>query len=312
LYQLINSGLHPHQDIERSFYHFSYLRDIKVHGIYYNVLTSYLSIYPFIKKNHCNDFYSILLVTKGTGILRINDEPFHVVPQTICLIAPNQMHSFDGLEDVEGIIFYFCQDFYVEEFSYVRLLNVFSYTSRLDRNDCNPCLALSDAEYTPVMATIASIHSEYELSAVDNNSAIIIRSFLNIMLLKLSALYEAKSTKSEQSNKSDSILIHTLAHLIDSYFIREQHLGFYTSAFNITERQLNDICNKHFNCGLKKILQERLMQEARKLLLSSELSVAEIAYKLNFQDNSYFNKVFKNKIGLTPRRFREMHKRLLP
>lgn len=54
------------------------------------------------------------------------------------------------------------------------------------------------------------------------------------------------------------------------------------------------------------------MQEARKLLLSSELSVAEIAYKLNFEDNSYFNKVFKNKIGLTPRRFREMHKRLLP
>jgi len=312
LHQLINSDLHPHQDIERSLYHFSYLRDIKVHGIYYNVLTRYLSIYPFIKKDHSHDFYSILLVTKGTGILRINNDAYQVKPQTICLIAPNQTHSFDGLEDVEGIIFFFCQDFYVEEFSYVRLLNVFSYTSRLDRSDCNPCLALSDQEYTPVMATIASIHHEYELSTAANNSAIIIRSFLNIMLLKLSSLYESKSEKSEQLNKSDSILIHTLAHLIDSYFIREQHLGFYTSAFNVTERQLNDICNKHFNCGLKKILQERLMQEARKLLLSSELSVAEIAYKLNFEDNSYFNKVFKNKIGLTPRRFREMHKRLLP
>jgi AraC family transcriptional activator of pobA len=312
LHQLINSGLHPHQDIERSFYHFNYLRDIKVNGIYYNELTRYLSIYPFIKKDHTHDFYSILLVTKGTGVFRINNDAYQVQPQTICLIAPNQTHSFDGLADVEGIIFFFCQDFYVEEFSYVRLLNVFSYTTRLDSIDCNPCLALSDHEYTQVMATIASIHHEYELSTAANNSAIIIRSFLNIMLLKLAALYEAKSEKSEQANKSDSILIHTLAHLIDSYFIREQHLGFYTSAFNVTERQLNDICNKHFNCGLKKILQERLMQEARKLLLSSELSVAEIAYKLNFEDNSYFNKVFKNKIGLTPRRFREMHKRLLP
>ena len=188
----------------------------------------------------------------------------------------------------------------------------FSYTTRLDRSDCNPCLALTDQEYNPVMATINSIHHEYEWSCASNNSAIIIRSFLNIMLLKLSTLYEAKTEKSGQTIKSDSVLIHTLAHLIDSYFIREQHLSFYTTAFNITERQLNDICNKHFNCGLKKILQERLMQEARKLLLSSELSVAEIAYKLNFEDNSYFNKVFKNKIGLTPKRFREMHKRLLP
>jgi AraC family transcriptional activator of pobA len=302
-------NLHPHQDIERTFYHFSYLRDIKVHGIYLNELTRYLAIYPFIKKDHTHDFYSILLVTKGTGIIRINNENFHVKPQTVCLIAPNQTHSFDGLDDVEGIIFFFCQDFYVEEFSYVRLLNVFSYTSRLDRNDCNPCLALSDHEYSAVMTTIDSIHHEYELSTAANNSAIIIRSFLNIMLLKLSALYEKKSG---QAISSDSVLVHSLANLVDSNFIREQHLEFYTSACNISERQLNDICNKHFNCGLKKILLERLMQEARKLLLSSELSVSEIAYKLNFEDNSYFNKVFKNKIGLTPKRFREMHKRLLP
>src|SRR5659263_700847 len=76
--------------------------------------------------------------------------------------------------------------------------------------------------------------------------------------------------------------------MVDSYFIKEQQLGFYTSAFNISESQLNDICNKHFKCGLKKILKNRLMQEARKLLLSSDLSVSEIAYKLNFEDNSYF------------------------
>ena len=301
--------MHQHQNIEKSHYHFSYLRDIKVQGIYYNTLTRYLSCYPFIKKDHSHDFYSVLLFTKGKGIIRINNDAYAVQPQTICLIAPNQIHSFVGLEVVEGIIFFFCQDFYVEEFSYIRLLNIFSYTSKIDHNVCNPCIALSDKEFSPIISALNSIHYEYELYRTDNNSAVIIRSLLNIMLLKLSELYEAKS---EKSNKTDSILIHSLAHLVDSYFIQEQYLGFYTSAFNITERQLNDICNKHFNCGLKKILQNRLMQEARKLLLSSELSVAEIAYKLNFEDNSYFNKVFKNKIGLTPRRFREMHKRLLP
>jgi AraC-like DNA-binding protein len=63
---------------------------------------------------------------------------------------------------------------------------------------------------------------------------------------------------------------------------------------------------------MKKILQNRLMQEARKLLLSSDLTISEIAYKLNFEDNSYFNKVFKNKNGLTPKRFRDIHKKLLP
>jgi AraC-like DNA-binding protein len=219
------------------------------------------------------------------------------------------MHSFEGLDDVEGVIFFFCQDFYVEEFSYIRLLNLFSYTSQTGIGVCNPCIDLSDNEYTSITSVIDSIKNEYELYTPSNNSAVIIRSHLNIMLLKLTELYEAKSGK---SNKNDSIIIHSLSHLIDSYFIQEQHLGFYTSAFNISESQLNELCNRHFNSSLKKILQNRLMQEARKLLLSSELSVSEIAYKLNFEDNSYFNKVFKNKTGLTPKRFRDIHRRFVP
>ncbi len=68
-------------------------------------------------------------------------------------------------------------------------------------------------------------------------------------------------------NKSNSIFIHELSRLVDSYFINEHHIGFYSSAFNISGKQLNEICNKNFNCGLKKILKDRLMQEARKLLV---------------------------------------------
>lgn len=304
-----NLRLHPLQNIEKTFYHFSFLRDIKVHGIYYNSIARYLSLYPFIKKQHYHDFYSVLFFTKGNSSIRLNNDTYTVQPQTICLIAPNQMHSFEGFDDVDGIIFFFCQDFYVEEFSFIRLLNVFSCTSHVNSNVCNPCIDLSDQEFNPIIDIVKSVSNEYESFTPSNNSATIIRSLLNIMLLKLSELYDAKSGK---SNKGDNILIHALSHLVDAYFIKEQHIGFYTSAFNISEKQLNDICKRHFNYGLKKILQDRLMQEARKLLLSSGLSVAEIAYKLNFDDNSYFNKVFKNKTGLTPKRFREMHKRLLP
>jgi AraC-like DNA-binding protein len=262
-----------------------------------------------MRREHSHDFYSIILFTRGHGSIRINNDNYVVQPQSICIVAPNQLHSFEGLGNVEGIIFFFCQDFYVEEFSFVRLLNLFSYTSQTEAGVCTPSYVLSDKEFISVMSVIKSIKEEYELYTPFNNSAVIIRSHLNIMLLKLSELYEAKSGKLANN---DSIIIHTLSHLVDSYFIQEQHLGFYTSAFNISESQLNDICNKHFNCGLKKILQNRLMQEARKLLLSSELSVSEIAYKLNFEDNSYFCKVFKNKTGLTPKRFRDIHKRLVP
>jgi hypothetical protein len=51
---------------------------------------------------------------------------------------------------------------------------------------------LSDNEFGPINTVLKSIQSEYEWYTPSNNSAVIIRSQLNIMLLKLSELYETK------------------------------------------------------------------------------------------------------------------------
>jgi AraC family transcriptional regulator, transcriptional activator of pobA len=305
----MRSGEQPYHNPEQALYHFSFLKDIKVHGIYLNSFTKLLNLYCFIRKEHAHDFYSVILFTSGSGEIEINNDKYSIQPQTVCIIAPNQKHSFEGLNNAEGIIFFFCQDFYVEEFSYVRLLNLYSYTSQTRTDGYNSCITLTEKEFLPIRSVLSSIQDEYDQYTPSNSSAVIIRSQLNIILLKLTELYENRLGKADNN---DSIIIHTLSHLIDSYFIREQQLGFYTAAFNISESQLNDLCNRHFNCGLKKILSNRLMQEARKLLLSSDLSISEIAYKLNFEDNSYFNKVFKSKTGLTPKRFRDIHLKFIP
>lgn len=302
-------SLQKYQNIKKPLYHFNFLQDLKVHGIYYNTLKEFCKMYPFIQSSHSHDFYSVLMFTKGTGTIRINDNVNYLEPQTICLVAPNQIHSFSYNKELEGLIFFFCEDFYVEEFSLLRLLNVFSYTAQVDRNYCNPLIALSDEEFEPVHTIIQSIENEYKSYRPDNNSVVVIRSLVNIMLLKLSDLF---LTKCRHQNKIDNILIYKLSQLIDSYFIQEKHVKFYAFACNVSEGKLNDICNQYLNCGLKTILQNRLMQEARKLLLTSNLSVAEIAFKLNFKDNSYFNKVFRSKTGITPKEFRKLHKKLLP
>jgi AraC family transcriptional activator of pobA len=301
--------LYQHQNIEGSFFHFNFLKDIKVYGVYYNSIERYLGNYPFIRNEHIHDFYTILFVSDRKGTLHVNNVSYKVGPGTICLIAPFQKHSFEGLDDAKGLVLFFCQDYYVEEFSYIRLLDVFSCTSQVNGENCNPCIDLSEKENGYFTELIKSIGNEYEHCTSTNNSVMIIRSLLNIMLLRLSEIYNSKSRR---SNNGTSALIHELSLLIDSSFIKEHHIGFYTTAFNISEKQLNDICNIYFNCGLKKILMDRLLQEARKLLLSTELSVSEISYKLNYDDNSYFNKVFKKETGLTPKRFRDIHKKLVP
>ena len=53
------------------------------------------------------------------------------------------------------------------------------------------------------------------------------------------------------------------------------------------------------------LIRDRVLLEAKRLLTNADMSVTEIAYDLNFQDNSYFNRFFKKNVGVTPDEFRK-------
>jgi AraC-like DNA-binding protein len=50
-----------------------------------------------------------------------------------------------------------------------------------------------------------------------------------------------------------------------------------------------------------------VLLEAKRLLTNADMTAAEIAYELNFQDNSYFSRFFKKYEGVTPEGFRREH-----
>jgi AraC family transcriptional regulator, transcriptional activator of pobA len=83
--------------------------------------------------------------------------------------------------------------------------------------------------------------------------------------------------------------------------VHEQHsVAYYADKLNITPGHLNDLCQYEITMGAKQYILKMLVAEAKKLLLFSELSVSEIADKLNFQDPSYFTRIFKKATGKTP------------
>ena len=53
------------------------------------------------------------------------------------------------------------------------------------------------------------------------------------------------------------------------------------------------------------LVHERLMVEAKRMLIYTPLSVAEVAYDLGFDDPAYFSRFFAEREGTPPSRFRE-------
>lgn len=72
----------------------------------------------------------------------------------------------------------------------------------------------------------------------------------------------------------------------------------------ITPNYLNGICKDMLGKSAGQVIRDRILLEAKRLLVNAEMNVEEIAAKLHFSDNSYFTKFFKKYTGLTPDAFR--------
>jgi AraC family transcriptional activator of pobA len=68
---------------------------------------------------------------------------------------------------------------------------------------------------------------------------------------------------------------------------------------------LNALCRDLLGKSAGEIIRDRIMPEARRLLINTDISISEIAMQLNFQGNSYFTKFFKKYAGKTPEEFRK-------
>ena len=93
--------------------------------------------------------------------------------------------------------------------------------------------------------------------------------------------------------------------LVEAHFCSEHTVSFYSSELCITSGYLNDLVKKESGSSAKQYIINRLITEAKRLLLSCELSVSEVDWKLGFSDSSYFIRLFRSETGFSPLHFRK-------
>lgn len=82
-------------------------------------------------------------------------------------------------------------------------------------------------------------------------------------------------------------------------------LSRYAGELNITPIHLNRICQAVVGRSASQVLQDYVVRLAKRYLTHTAYSVSEIAYLLNFEHASYFTRLFKKHVGISPRDFRE-------
>ena len=129
---------------------------------------------------------------------------------------------------------------------------------------------------------------------------------LNVLYIDLSRAYLPVAQRAKQ-NETQLMQVRRLEILVENNFMSIKYPRQYAQMMFMSEKNLNRICKITFNKTTSDVIADRIVLEAKRMLVHSKFSVIQISVELGYMDDSYFIRVFKKRTAETPMQFIERY-----
>ena len=248
---------------------------------------------------HRHNYYEIFFFIKGGGIHTFDFETFPVESNSIHFVSPGQVHLLDRALKSYGYVILFSRDFYSFDLNNKDILLELPF---LNNHSSKPILSLSESEIQVFLQIIKNIQDEYNSEDILREN--ILRSYLNIFLMKSKNFFQLKNAVFLEDNPS-SQLVFQFKILLEKNYQKLHLVKEYAQLLSVTCDNLNKATKKSMGMNSSEVITNRIILEAKRLLMHSDMNNNEIAFYLNYDDPSYFSRFFKSKIGISPSDFRK-------
>jgi len=138
----------------------------------------------------------------------------------------------------------------------------------------------------------------------------VIRQLLSALFIMIESERRKMSQENDEVKKLNSSAFRNFIRLLEDHYKEPKGVNFYSERLFMTVRNLNLICQTILQQSVSEIIETRKLTEAKNLLMTTDMTVAEIGYELGFKEKTYFTHVFRKKSGVTPTEFRREMSRL--
>ena len=270
---------------------------------YFNTLKNHLiSSHKHIEKPHRHDFYVTVIFTKGTGIHEIDFQKYEVSAGSLFFLSPGQVHSWELSPDTDGYIFFFSQPYYEMHYVNQKLKNFpFFNSPSFPRK-----LQLQSEELLNMIRLFEAIGSEHESQNVMKQGFIL--SLISQIYIQSVREFAKDDEKTSATSVSYFKHYQDFENLLEESFTSQKSISFYASQLNISAKHLNRITQTVMQKTASEIITERVILEAKRMLIYLDEGLVEIAFRLGYEEYSYFARMFRKNTGITPSQFIKNHK----
>jgi AraC family transcriptional activator of pobA len=232
--------------------------------------------------------HQLLLIESGGGVAHLEGHDVPIGPMTLVNVPPGDVHGFSFAPGTQGFVATLADEMREE-----LLAQAGDVRRALDRSRI-----LSADEH--VASTMRQIGQEYGGRGAAR--ALVLRG-LCACLLGLTARATAQ-VEAVEGPWAGQELLRRFDALLELHYRDHWKVSDYARALAVTPTHLSRIARATTGQPASRLIDARVMREARRNLAYTNMSVSAIADALGFTDLAYFSRVFTRALGRSPRAFR--------
>jgi AraC family transcriptional activator of pobA len=233
--------------------------------------------------------HQILLIDRGGGRAVLEDETTALHPRTMVNVPLGCVHAFSFTPGTQGWVVTIASEMMEEALEPSQgLRQVLSRPAVLPA--CEPTRA--------IMEQIFEEHAGRGFARAQ-----ILRALTGVLFGHVARGLAQSGIAA--GNPGDSEIFRKFEALIEDNFLDRWPVADYASALGVTPTHLSRIARAAVGRPATRVIEDRMIREARRNLVYTNLPISRIAYTLGYNDPAYFSRVFSNATGMSPSEFRE-------
>ncbi|MBM3104618.1 MAG: helix-turn-helix domain-containing protein [Pseudomonas sp.] len=246
-----------------------------------------------IKAHRHADLFQLLYVRRGQALIEVEGRRSTVREAAIQVIPPMTVHGFQFSADIDG---------------YVLTLGT-PLVAQLEGQLGVPLTVMASAgcyrlgaDRGALHTLISVLHQEYEGSAPARE--LLLHSLVTSLMVWISRRSQQRTLPSNRDERNQQLLAGFIKQ-VELHYKEHLSVELFAHRLGVSSVHLNTLCRELAGQTALQIIHQRLLLEARRNLIYTNMSISQLSDSLGFSDPTYFSRFFRRLCGQTPNAFRQ-------
>lgn len=242
---------------------------------------------------------TIMIVRHGTLNVEVNMLPYSLRANSLLMINPGSLFKISSIdpERLDIAIFFVSSNFLLDINIDLNALNIRSLIEKR-----RPAVRLTPAETQKLLKyfDLMYLHTHDEITLFSTNVARSVCAAIFYELLQINYMRINRHADEISGTRRRSTYVHDFMRLVHFNYSRHRTLAFYAEKLFISPKYLTVLVKEATGRSATEWIDEFVIIEAKNLLRFSGKNIQQVAYALNFPNQSSFGKYFKRLTGISP------------